>query len=133
MAEIQHAKALHLNRFLTGTGKQAADAHRHIAEQRTKLNRVVALAGQPAPAGRTAAALLARRGHLRRNNLGLKCRGQPFRFGEPKPKVSQASVRVALDAGHLGLRQNARAKLRHQLHPPHQLRHQTHLPREPRT
>jgi hypothetical protein len=60
----------------------------------------VALAGQPTPAGRTAAALLARRGHLRRNNLGLKCRGQPFRFGKPKPKVSQASVRVALDAGH---------------------------------
>jgi hypothetical protein len=50
MAEIQHAKALHLNQFLTGTGKPASDAHRHIAEQRTEGNGIVALARQPPPA-----------------------------------------------------------------------------------
>jgi ribosomal protein L20 len=33
MAEIQNAEALHLNRVLTGTDKQASDAHRYIAEQ----------------------------------------------------------------------------------------------------
>jgi hypothetical protein len=39
---------------------------------------------------------------------------------------------VALDARHLSLRHDARPKLRHQLHPSHQLSHQTHLSREPR-
>ena len=81
MAEIQNAEALHLNRVLTGTDKQASDAHRHIAEQRAEGNGVVALARQPAPARRTAATPFAHRGHLRRNDLGLKRRNQPFRFG----------------------------------------------------
>ena len=104
---------------------QSLDPHRHIAEQRAECHGVMALTGQPAPARRTAAALT-HRGHLRRNDLGLKRRGQPLRFGEPKPQVSQAGLLVALDADHLSLRHNARPKLRHQLHPPHQIRHQTH-------
>jgi hypothetical protein len=131
MAEIQHGKALHLNRSLTGTDKQPSDPHRHIAEQewaeqRMECNGVVALAGQPAPARRTAATLLAHRGHPRRNDLGPKRRGQPPRLGQPKPRVSQAGLLVRLDAGPLSLRHDTRTKLRHQLHPPHQLRHQTH-------
>jgi hypothetical protein len=32
MAEIPHPKALHLDRFLTRTDKQASDAHQHISE-----------------------------------------------------------------------------------------------------
>jgi hypothetical protein len=88
MAEIQNAKAFHLDRFLTRTDNQASDAHRHIAEQRTEVNRIVALARQPAPARSAAATLFAYRGHLRRDDFGLKRSGQLFRFGEPKSQVS---------------------------------------------
>ena len=44
MAEIHHAKALRLARFLTGTDKQALDTHWHIAKQRTEGNGIMALA-----------------------------------------------------------------------------------------
>jgi len=49
----------------------------------------------------TTPTLLAHRGHLRWNDLGLKCRCQLLRFGKPQPEVSQASLLVALDAGQL--------------------------------
>lgn len=66
---------------------------------------------------------LTRRGDLNRHDLGLKRRCQLLRLGQPKSKISQASLLIALDAGHLSLRHDPRPKLRHQLHPPHQLRH----------
>jgi hypothetical protein len=59
----------------------------------------------------------------------LKCRHELLRLGQPKPKVSDAGVLIALDAGNLGLRHLTRPQLRHQFHPPHRLRHQaTPLP-----
>ena len=56
---------------------------------------------------------------------GLKRRNHPFRFGKPKPQVSQASMFIALETGHLSPHHDPRSKLGHQLHSPHQL-HQTH-------
>src|SRR3954470_9867349 len=51
LAEVQGGEALRLTRALTGADEQPADAHRHIAEQGTKLCPIVALAGQHAPTG----------------------------------------------------------------------------------
>jgi hypothetical protein len=75
MTEIQYAEALHLNRSLTRTDKQAEDPYRHIAKQRANCNGVVALARQPAPARGAASTAFTRHGHLRRHDLGLKRRG----------------------------------------------------------
>jgi hypothetical protein len=75
MTEVQYAEALHLNRSLTRTHKQASDAYRHIAEQRAKRNGVVALTGLLVPARRAIATAFTHHGHLRRNDLSLKRRG----------------------------------------------------------
>jgi predicted ATPase len=123
MAEIQRSEALCSTLALTGTGKQPLDPHRHIAEQRAERHGGVALARQPAPAANATATALTHHSHLRRHDLTLKGRHELLRLGQPKPKVSHASLLIAFDAGHLGLRHLTRPQLRHQFHAPHQLRH----------
>jgi len=71
-----------------------------------------------APARQARARALAHGGHLRRHDLGLQRRRELLRLGETEPKVSQAGLRVTLDAGELGLGGHARLPFRHQLHPP---------------
>jgi hypothetical protein len=71
------------------------------------------------PARSTGATSFADYGHLRRHDLGLNRRCQLLRFGQPKSKISQASLLIALDVSHLSLRHHTRPKLRHQLHPRH--------------
>jgi len=50
-----------------------------------------------------------------------------LRLGELKPKLGQAGLLIALDAGNFGFRRHPRTQLRNQLHPSHQLRHQPTL------
>jgi hypothetical protein len=52
----------------------------------------------------TGATVFADYGHLRRHNLGLKRRCQLLRFGQPKSKISQASLLIALNVSHFSFR-----------------------------
>jgi len=106
---------------------QPADPDRHVAEQGAKPRPIMALAGQHAPARDAPAAALTQHGHLGRHDLSLECCRELLRLGEPEPKLGQAGLLIALDAGHLRLCCHPRPQLRNQLHPPHQLRHQPTL------
>jgi len=53
------------------------------------------------------------------DSSGGRSRRELLRLGEPKPKVSHASLLIALDAGYLCLRHDTWPQLSHQLHPPH--------------
>jgi hypothetical protein len=127
LAEIQGSKAPRLPRALTGADEQPADAHRHIAEQGTKLCPIVALAGQHAPTGPAPATALAHHSHLCRYDLSLECRRELLRLSKLKPEFGQAGLLIALDPGNLGFRHHPGPQLRNQLHPPHQFRHQPTL------
>ncbi|MGI4795528.1 MAG: hypothetical protein ACRYG8_15925 [Janthinobacterium lividum] len=129
LAEVQDGKALRpaLTHILTGADEQAADPDRHVAEQGAKPRPVMAFAGQHAPARDARATALTQHGHLGRHDLSLQRRRELLRLVQPKPKLGQAGLLVALDAGNLGFRRHPRPQLRNQLHPPHQLRHQPTL------
>ena len=73
------------------------------------------------------AAILAGNRHLCRDDLRLDRGGQLFCLRETKPEVSQAYLHIAFEMGDLDLRRLPALKLRHQLHPPHQLWHQLTL------
>jgi hypothetical protein len=81
--------------------QQPPNPDRHIAEQRAKRRGVMALAGQHPPTAGAPAAALARRGHLRRHDLGLERRREPLRLVKPETEVSQAGLLAALDPGDL--------------------------------
>jgi len=87
----------------------------------------MALAGQQGPARDAQATALAQHSHLGRHDPSLQCCRELFRLVEPQPKLSQAGLLIALDAGNFGFRHHPRPQLRNQLHPPHQLRHQPTL------
>ncbi len=127
--EVQCGKALRpaLNHILTGADEQPANPDRHVAEQGAKPRPIMALAGQHAPARDARATALTHHSHLRRHDLSLECCRELLCLGEPEPKLGQAGLLVALDAGNLGFRRHPRPQLRNQLHPPHQLRHQPTL------
>jgi len=88
---------------------------------------LLALAGQHAPARDAQATALTHRGHLGRHDLSLQCCRKLLRLGKPKPKLGQAGLLIALDAGNLAFHRHPRPQLRNQLHSPHQLRHQPTL------
>ena len=121
LAQIQGRKALRRTRALTRADVQPADAHRHVAEQGAKPRPIMTLAGQHAPARATA---LTHYSHLGRHDLSLECCRELLRLGELKPKLGQAGLLIALDAGNFGFCHHPRPQLRNQLHPPHQLPHQ---------
>jgi len=129
LAKVQCGKALRpaLTHILTGADEQPADPDRHVAEQGAKPRPTMALAGQHATARDARATALTHHSHLGRHDLSLQRCRELLRLGEPKPKLGQAGLLVALDAGDLGFRHHPRPKLRNQLHPPHQLRHQPTL------
>jgi hypothetical protein len=87
----------------------------------------MALAGQRSPAGLARPTALARGGDLCRHEPGLQRRREPFRLVQLQPELGQAGLRVALDAGELGLGDHAGLEFRDQLHSPHQLRHRLPL------
>ncbi len=87
----------------------------------------MALAGQHAPARDARATALTHHSHLGRHNLSPQCCRELLRLGEPKPKLGQAGLLIALNLGNFGFRHHPRPQLRNQLHPPHQLRHQPTL------
>ncbi len=122
-AEVQGGEAPRLARAMAGADQQPPDPDRHRAEQRAEGRPVMALAGQPSPAGRAPATTLARHGHLRRHDLGLQRRREPLRLLQPEPELGETGLLFAFDPGDLGLGRHARPQLRDQLHPPHQLRH----------
>jgi len=128
-AEVERGDALRLALAPAGADEQAPNPHRHIAEQGAEPRPVVPLGGQPASTRLACARALAQGGHLRRHHLGLQRRREPLRLVQPQPKLGQANVRVALNAGELRLGGHARLPFRHQLYPPHQLHYQpTPLP-----
>src|SRR5271166_5817698 len=88
---------------------------------------VMTLAGQNTSASLARVATFAHNGHLRRDHLGLKRRCELLRLREPEPEVGQAGLLIALEAGDLHLRRQARLQFRNQLHSPNQLRHQLTL------
>jgi len=124
LAQVQHREALRLTRALTRADEQTADPDRHVAEQGAKPRPIMALAGQHAPARNARATALTHHSHLGRHDLSLQCCRELFRLGEPEPKLGQAGLLIALDAGKLGCCRHPRPQLRNQLHPPYQLRHQ---------
>jgi len=125
--EVQDRKALRRTRALTRADVQPANAHRHVAEQGTKPRPIVALAGQHAPARDPRATALTHHSHLRRHDLSLECCRELLRLVEPKPKLGQAGLLIALDARNFGFRRHPRPQLRNQLHPPYQHPHQPTL------
>ena len=122
-AEVKHSAALRPVLTPARANEQASHPDWNVAKQGAERRPVVALGGQPAPARRARARALAHRGHLRRDHLGLQRRREPLCPIEPQPEIGQTDVPVALDAGQLRLRDDARMPLRDQLHPPLQLRH----------
>ncbi len=87
----------------------------------------MALAGQHAPARDAPATALTQHSHLGRHDLSLQCCRELLRLVQPKPKLGQTGLLIALDAGKLGFRRHPRPQLRNQRHPPHQLWHQPTL------
>ena len=125
--EVEHSETFDFARALAGTGQQAPNPDRHVAEQGAKRRAVMALAGQHASANLARAATLPHHGHLRRDHLGLKYGCELLDLREPEPEVGQAGLLIALEAGDLHLRRQAGFQFRHQLHPPHQLWHRLTL------
>jgi len=70
----------------------------------------MALAGQHAPARDARAAAFTHHSHLGRHDLSLECCRELLRLGEPKPKLGQASLLIALDTGHFGFRHHPRRR-----------------------
>ncbi len=127
LAQVQRGETLCFTRALTRADEQPADAHRYVAEQGAKPRPIMTLAGQHAPARDAQATAFTHDIYLGRHDLSLECCRELLRLGELKPKLGQAGLLLALDAGHLGFRHHPRPQLRNQLHPPHQLRHQPTL------
>src|SRR5271157_2007971 len=121
--EVEDGEAFCLARTLAGTGEQAPNPYRHVAEQGAERRAVMTLAGQHASASLARATTLAHHGHLRRDHLRLKRGCELLRLREPEPELGYASLFIALEACDLHLRRQARLQFRHQLHSPNQLRH----------
>src|SRR5271166_5274000 len=106
--EVEDGEAFCLARTLAGTGEQAPNPYRHVAEQGAERRGVMTLTGQNASASLARATTLANDGYLRRDHLRLERGCELLGLRKPEPEVGQAGLLIALEARDLHLRRQAR-------------------------
>ena len=120
----QHRKtSWFLGEFTALAADEPTNSKRHVAEEGSKRDGSISLAGQGQLAMRTVFETLAHCRRLRANHFGLDRRGNLLSLDEGQAERFGNSPILSFDLRHFDLRCRSSAKIGHKLHAPHQFLH----------